>query len=442
VRWQHPTRGLLLPLEFLPVAEETGAIARIGAWVVREACRQLAEWHRRLAIPPDVWVSVNVSSVQFRDAGLFEQISGAVRDAGLDPRCLMIELTESTVMENPAAARGLVMQLRVMGGRIGLDDFGTGHSALSYLHQFPADFLKVDRSFVRGLETREEMAHIVRTVNDLADRLGLEVIAEGIERTEQLAVIRSLRCGYVQGFLLARPAAPERAAALLESGIEVPGALPADAGPSQAPERSLLEPVAGGRWDWRPLGAAIGAVILLVSAGLVARVVSGGRTAARTASPQAAALPTATASVTPPAQAEVPPASASPRATDQAPRAPARQPAAAAVGAATAKRRAPPAASPARTPAVAAPAPLEFAVVHLHRVGKCTGKLVVAPDGVSFVPDSSKDGFSLPYHAFLTALSDDALVIRSDKKAYRFKAPNEPVRSLLDAIASQSRTGR
>jgi EAL domain-containing protein (putative c-di-GMP-specific phosphodiesterase class I) len=145
-----------------------------------------------------------------------------VREAGLDPRGLMVELTEGTVMENPAAARGLIMQLRVMGIRVGLDDFGTGHSALAYLHQFPADFLKVDRSFMRGVDVREDMANIVRTVSDLADQLGMEVIAEGIEREEQLSVVRSLRCGYVQGFLFARPVDHEQTLALLQAGLELP----------------------------------------------------------------------------------------------------------------------------------------------------------------------------------------------------------------------------
>ncbi len=447
VRWQHPTRGLVPPMEFIPLAEKTGAIGRIGAWVVREACRQLSAWRSTLPIPRDLWVSVNLSSVQFRDPSLFEQISLAVRDAALDPRCLMVELTEGTVMENPAAARGLVMQLRVLGVRVGLDDFGTGHSALSYLHQFPADFLKVDRSFIRGLDSRRDMAEIVRTVNDLADRLGLEVIAEGIERDEQLTMVRTLRCGYVQGFLLARPVDHERAAALLAGGLEMPDTLQVPDG--QGTEAATTTPAAkGGAWGWRSLSAAAAAVVLLVSAGLVVRVASGARTAP---APGHVATTTALPARTEPAPPVVTPAAApptgagAPDARGAAPTAPSRPDGV--------PRSSMPAAgaSPGRAAGTAAKAmPLEagpsvetFPVVHLHAIGKCTGQLIVTPSGVSFVADKSKDGFALPYRSFLATLSDGALVIKSDKRTYRFKTSGgagalPPVQAVYDSITRQS----
>ena len=166
-----------------------------------------------------MWVSVNLSTPQFNQPSLADNIAGALRDAGLPARCLVVELTEGVAMENPAAVKGLLMQLRIMGVRVALDDFGTGQSSLAYLHQFPADKLKLDRSFVCDMETRADVRDIVAAVTGLAHRLGLEVIAEGVETDGQLALVRSLECEYVQGFVFSKPVDPERAAALLRTGF-------------------------------------------------------------------------------------------------------------------------------------------------------------------------------------------------------------------------------
>jgi diguanylate cyclase (GGDEF)-like protein/PAS domain S-box-containing protein len=464
VRWRHPKRGLVPPMEFIPPAEKTGAIVRIGAWVVREACRQLAAWRATIPSARDIWVSVNLSSVQFRDPTLFEQIGGAIRDARLPPGCLMVELTESTVMDNPAAAKGLVMKLRVLGVRVGIDDFGTGHSALASLHQFPADFLKVDRSFVRGLDSQQDMAEIVKTVNGLAERLGLEVIAEGIERAEQLAVIRSLRCGYVQGFLLARPADSEKTAAILEDGLAVVGErepVPAAPRSDAAHDLELALPTPS-TWGWRPLGVAAAAAVLLISVGLVVRVATGTRlpasppaaAAAHSAAPPvrpaavdgalvapAAGTTPAGSSTTTPSTVtttDAPPSSAAVPRAPAVVKSPTGRPTAAASGANAEAAALPP----------AGPAAESFQVVHRHALGSCTGHLIVTPAGISFVPETSADGFTLDHHAFLLSLSDDALVVKSEKRTYRFKAPGadagaadsrELAQKVLESVARQSR---
>ena len=152
VRWQHPTRGLVSPAEFIPLAEKTGFIVPLGLWTLRAACLQLKAWQDADSATGDVWVSVNLSTPQFNHPSLVDNIAEALRDAGLPARCLVVELTEGVAMENPAAVKGLLMQLRVMGVRVALDDFGTGQSSLAYLHQFPADKLKLDRSFVCDME--------------------------------------------------------------------------------------------------------------------------------------------------------------------------------------------------------------------------------------------------------------------------------------------------
>ena len=422
VRWQHPSRGLVAPLEFIPLAEKTGLIVGLGAWTVREACRQLAAWQRSLSVPPDLWVSVNFSGVQFRDPVLFAQIGSAVRDAGLDPRCLMVELTESVLMENPAAAKGLIMQLRVMGIRVGLDDFGTGHSALAYLHQFPADVLKVDRAFIRGLETQQEKADIVRTVNDLAGQLGLEVIAEGIEREEQLDVIRSLRCGYVQGFLLARPLDGEQTEALLKAGLDLrPEPKQAgETGPAGEDAPSVPPVMREAKRTTRRsvLAVALVGAVLLVSAGLAVRAGFGRH------SPTGPARPSQSSASSP---------HSSPRDADvELPPGAGRQ--------ATAKAAPPPA-------VVRGPAAESFPAVHLHVLGSCTGRLVVTATGVSFVPDTSKDGFTLKYQAFRYALSGDVLTVKSDARTYRFKAAGDlgavkdraQLQKVVDSITRRSR---
>ncbi len=199
LRWHHPTRGLVSPVEFIPVAEDTGLIVAIGTWVIREACAQAVRW------PEHIRIAVNVSPVQFHRAGLQELILGALANSGLEPGRLEIEITESIFLEGSEATLRLLHSLRALGVRIALDDFGTGYSSLSYLQSFPFDKLKIDRSFINNLLTRDGANAIVRAITELAHALNIETTAEGVEETAQLMELRSHGCSSVQGFLFAEP---------------------------------------------------------------------------------------------------------------------------------------------------------------------------------------------------------------------------------------------
>jgi diguanylate cyclase (GGDEF)-like protein len=199
IRWNHPSRGLVAPDEFIPLAEETGLIVPIGTWVIQEACRQAMKW------PEDVRVAVNVSSVQFRRPGLVNVLVQALAASGLDPKRLEVEITESIFLESSEALIAVLHSLRSMGIRIALDDFGTGYSSLSYLQSFPFDKIKIDRSFIQQLLSRAGSTAIVRAVIDLARALGMETTAEGVESPEQLAELRLQGCSSVQGYLFSKP---------------------------------------------------------------------------------------------------------------------------------------------------------------------------------------------------------------------------------------------
>ena len=199
LRWNHPTRGQVAPIDFIPIAEDTGLIVPIGAWALREACRQAAQW------PEHVRVAVNVSSVQFHRPGLQEFVMQSLVASGLDPHRLEIEITESIFLKGSEATLKLLHNLRALGVRIALDDFGTGYSSLSYLQCFPFDKLKIDRSFIQNLLTRPGAIAVVRAITDLAGALGMETTAEGVEEASQLDELRNQGCSSVQGFLFARP---------------------------------------------------------------------------------------------------------------------------------------------------------------------------------------------------------------------------------------------
>ncbi|MGZ2411986.1 diguanylate cyclase (GGDEF)-like protein [Sphingomonas sp. F9_3S_D5_B_2] len=199
IRWRHPERGLVSPADFIPVAEDTGLIIPIGAWVIREACAQATRW------PEHVRIAVNVSPVQFHRAALHETILRALADSGLAPSRLEVEITESIFLEGSDATLKLLHSLRSLGVRIALDDFGTGYSSLSYLQSFPFDKLKIDRSFIQNLLTRDGASAIVRAITELAHALDIETTAEGVEETAQLMELRSHGCSSVQGFLFAEP---------------------------------------------------------------------------------------------------------------------------------------------------------------------------------------------------------------------------------------------
>ncbi|MCA1593901.1 MAG: EAL domain-containing protein [Acidobacteria bacterium] len=205
VRWQHPERGLISPMDFIPVAEDTGQIIAIGEWTLSEACRQMQRWHRQFPSDSPLFMSVNLSSKQFNQPNLIEQVSVILQKTRLDPRCLKLEITESAVMENIDKTTEMLRQLRELGVQLSIDDFGTGYSSLSYLHRFPIDTLKIDRSFVTRMVDNSENIEIVRTIVMLAQVLGMDVVAEGVETKEQLALLRKLGCENGQGYYFSRP---------------------------------------------------------------------------------------------------------------------------------------------------------------------------------------------------------------------------------------------
>ncbi|MBY6265394.1 EAL domain-containing protein [Azospirillum sp. 412522] len=214
MRWNHPDRGLVSPVEFIPLAEETGLIAPMGRWALGEAVRQLAAWQSRFPRPVPLFMSVNVSSRQFRD----DDIVGAVRDlldaVPIPPSSLKLELTESLLIKDPDECRMLMQSLRDMDVRLSIDDFGTGYSSLAYLHKLPVDVLKIDRSFVKAASTGEGNAAIVKVIAGLATILRLDAVAEGVETADEAVYLRGL-CKYAQGYHFARPALPEAVERLL-----------------------------------------------------------------------------------------------------------------------------------------------------------------------------------------------------------------------------------
>jgi diguanylate cyclase (GGDEF)-like protein len=205
VRWNHPTRGLIYPMEFIPLAEEQGLIYQIGSWILREASSQLKWLQGRYPAQPPLSMSINISSKQFSQQDFVGMLSGIIADTGVDPRTLILEITESMIMENVDAAVETMKRLRTMGVQLHIDDFGTGHSSLSYLQLFPVNALKIDRSFINKLTANGDNQEIITYMVSLAASLHIDVIAEGVELEHQLANIQILHCGYGQGFLFARP---------------------------------------------------------------------------------------------------------------------------------------------------------------------------------------------------------------------------------------------
>jgi diguanylate cyclase (GGDEF)-like protein/PAS domain S-box-containing protein len=214
LRWEHPVRGHVSPAEFIPVLEEIGLVVQVGDWVIREACRQMREWHAaKVRIPK---VSVNLSARQFSDGQLGQRIAQILAETGLAPACLELELTESILMRDVGEALQLLGELKGLGLCIAVDDFGTGYSSLNYLKQFPIDILKIDRSFVDGLPHGEQDAQIARAIIAMAHSLNLSVIAEGVEETAQLDFLCAHGCDEVQGFLFDRPLPPDQLRQRLE----------------------------------------------------------------------------------------------------------------------------------------------------------------------------------------------------------------------------------
>jgi diguanylate cyclase (GGDEF)-like protein/PAS domain S-box-containing protein len=217
LRWLHPSRGMVSPLEFISVAEETGLIIPIGQWVLNKACRQTREWQKLYPQTPPLQVSVNLSPKQFMQRDLIDQISLALDRGGLSPASLKVEITEGIVMQNIESTMQMLGQLQALGIAISLDDFGTGYSSLSYLHRFPISTLKIDQSFVSSMSNNQESLEIVRTILGLARNLKMEVIAEGVETLEQAKALKAMNCEYGQGFYFSRALNVEGAVGLLSS---------------------------------------------------------------------------------------------------------------------------------------------------------------------------------------------------------------------------------
>jgi diguanylate cyclase (GGDEF)-like protein/PAS domain S-box-containing protein len=206
VRWQHPDRGLIAPAEFIGVAEETGQVVGLGRWVLYEACNQVRAWQDRMPLGKQLRIAVNVSSQQLQGADLVAEVTAVLQQTRLDPGCLVIEMTESVVMQDTEATFEKLSRLKRLGVRIAIDDFGTGYSSLSYLHRFPIDILKIDRSFVQRLGEERDGTELARAIISLGDTLGLEVVAEGIEFEHQLRQLIDLGCVAGQGYYYSKPA--------------------------------------------------------------------------------------------------------------------------------------------------------------------------------------------------------------------------------------------
>jgi diguanylate cyclase (GGDEF)-like protein/PAS domain S-box-containing protein len=215
VRWRHPLRGLVLPNAFIPMAEETGLVLGIGDWVLHEACRQVASWQREGL--SDLRVAVNISARQLQRPGLDASVRQALADSGLSPHCLELEITESSVMHDPQHAQSVLQSLRDLGVQLSIDDFGTGYSSLAYLKRLPLDRLKIDRSFIGGIPADSDDATIVETIIVMTHKLGLRVIAEGVETLEQRLQLVRQGCDEMQGFLLAHPVPAGELPGLLET---------------------------------------------------------------------------------------------------------------------------------------------------------------------------------------------------------------------------------
>jgi diguanylate cyclase (GGDEF)-like protein len=206
LRWQHPTRGLVPPLEFIPLAEETGMIVPIGEWVILEACRQIQAWNRQTPHEPPMQVSINLSARQLQEVGVEGYIAKAISDSSLDPNDLILEITESVLMQDPESAIDILGNLKRLGVKVAIDDFGIGYSSFAYLQRLPVDILKIDKSFIAGLTKGPRESALARAMVSVGRTLGLQITAEGLEESEQLTALREMRCDFGQGFLFAKPA--------------------------------------------------------------------------------------------------------------------------------------------------------------------------------------------------------------------------------------------
>ncbi len=202
VRWNHPQQGVISPVRFIPLAEETGLIQPLGKWVLEEAVRQTREWHDK-GYP--LKVGINLSARQFMQDDLVDIVAGSIKQSTLPPQYIDLEITETIAMQDAENSIQKMHQLKQLGVHLSMDDFGTGYSSLSYLHQFPLDVLKIDRSFVKDIEGKQSDGAIARAVIAMAHSMDLEVIAEGVETEEQYAFLQQYDCNVIQGYLISQP---------------------------------------------------------------------------------------------------------------------------------------------------------------------------------------------------------------------------------------------
>jgi EAL domain-containing protein (putative c-di-GMP-specific phosphodiesterase class I)/CheY-like chemotaxis protein len=234
LRWNRPGYGLVYPAEFIPVMEETGLIVRVGAWIIGEACRQIAQWEQDGA--GELRVAVNVSSRQFVEGDLEADVRAAIARHNVDPALLELELTESALMSNAERTIGVLSNLKALGIKIAIDDFGTGYSSLAYLKRFPIDKLKIDIAFVRDITVNPDDAAIALAIISMAHSMKMQVIAEGVETRAQMAYLRRHRCDEIQGFHFSRPLPPQEMGELMMTNR----ALPAEPESAESSRQTLL----------------------------------------------------------------------------------------------------------------------------------------------------------------------------------------------------------
>jgi EAL domain-containing protein (putative c-di-GMP-specific phosphodiesterase class I) len=218
VRWQHPQRGLVPPIDFIPLAEETGLIVPLGGWILRQACMQLAEWQRMRPGEEPFVMNVNLSSRQLIRDIMADEVAAAIDESGIRPSWLVLEVTETVLMADPVAAAAALKQIRDLGVRVALDDFGSGYSSLSHLRRFPIDIVKIDKSFVDDVAKDNVESAIARSIIELGKAMHIRTVAEGIEVGEQAERLHDLGCEFGQGFFFARPQEPTMWQHLLGSG--------------------------------------------------------------------------------------------------------------------------------------------------------------------------------------------------------------------------------
>jgi EAL domain-containing protein (putative c-di-GMP-specific phosphodiesterase class I) len=218
IRWQHPEKGLIFPGDFISIAEDTGLIVPMGEWVLRSACQQLCAWQEKFPQSSSMQIGINLSNKQIKQFDFVDKLAKILDDTGLQGENLRLEFTETMLMDRGEKTIELLAQLKQQKIQLSIDDFGTGYSSLSYLHSFPIDALKIDRSFVSGIDTESKNSQIVQTIITLAHSLGIKAIAEGVETPAQLARLKNLGCDEAQGYLFSKPVSAQQAEAMVASG--------------------------------------------------------------------------------------------------------------------------------------------------------------------------------------------------------------------------------